>query len=161
MATIIIEDGTGLLTSNSYASEAELIVYAGDRGVVITGIESELLITAMDYIEQQTFKGTKNTQPQALQWPRYGVVVDSYVIESDTIPQLLKDCQMEAALAVDAGNNPSGSVERSTKRETLGPMTVEYMDGARDKVYNKALETKLTKLLQRGSGGISTIAIRA
>lgn len=161
MATIVVEDGSGLLTSNSYASEAELTAYAADRGVTIAGINAELLILAMDYIEQQKFKGTKNTQPQALQWPRYGVVIDSYVIDSDDIPLLLKEAQMEAALATDAGNNPSGSVDRSTKRETLGPMTVEYMDGARDQTYNRALETKLTKLLRRGSGGISAMAFRA
>jgi hypothetical protein len=161
MATIVVEDGTGLANSNSYASEAQLATYAADRNVTVTGTASVLLITAMDYIEQQPFKGNKNTKEQALQWPRFSVWIDSYSIDSDEIPLLLLEAQMEAALAVDAGNNPSGTVDRATKREKLDTLEVEYMDGARDQEFNRALETKLRKLLRVGTGGISAVTIRA
>jgi hypothetical protein len=161
MATIVVEDGTGLANSNSYASEAQLATYALDRNVTVTGAADVLLITAMDYIEQQPFKGTKNTKEQALQWPRFSVWIDSYSIDSDEIPFLLLEAQMEAALAVDIGNNPSGTVDRATKREKLDTLEVEYMDGARDQEFNRALETKLRKLLRVGTGGISAVAIRA
>jgi hypothetical protein len=161
MATIVVEDGTGLANSNSYASEAQLTTYAADRNVTVTGTAAVLLITAMDYIEQQPFKGNKNTKEQALQWPRFSVWIDSYSIDSDEIPLLLLEAQMEAALAVDAGNNPSGTVDRATKREKLDTLEVEYMDGARDQEFNRALETKLRKLLRVGTGGISAVTIRA
>jgi hypothetical protein len=161
MATIVVEDGTGLANSNSYASEAQLTTYAADRNVTVTGAADVLLITAMDYIEQQPFKGNKNTKEQALQWPRFSVWIDSYSIDSDEIPLLLLEAQMEAALAVDAGNNPSGTVDRATKREKLDTLEVEYMDGARDQEFNRALETKLRKLLRVGTGGISAVTIRA
>jgi hypothetical protein len=161
MATIVVEDGTGLANSNSYASEAQLATYAADRSVTVTGAADVLLITAMDYIEQQPFKGNKNTKEQALQWPRFSVWIDSYSIDSDEIPLLLLEAQMEAALAVDAGNNPSGTVDRATKREKLDTLEVEYMDGARDQEFNRALETKLRKLLRVGTGGISAVTIRA
>jgi hypothetical protein len=161
MATIVVEDGTGLANSNSYASEAQLATYAADRNVTVTGAADVLLITAMDYIEQQPFKGNKNTKEQALQWPRFSVWIDSYSIDSDEIPLLLLEAQMEAALAVDIGNNPSGTVDRATKREKLDTLEVEYMDGARDQEFNRALETKLRKLLRVGTGGISAVTIRA
>jgi hypothetical protein len=161
MATIVVEDGTGLANSNSYASEAQLTTYAADRNVTVTGTAAVLLITAMDYIEQQPFKGNKNTKEQALQWPRFSVWIDSYSIDSDEIPLLLLEAQMEAALAVDIGNNPSGTVDRATKREKLDTLEVEYMDGARDQEFNRALETKLRKLLRVGTGGISAVTIRA
>jgi hypothetical protein len=161
MATIVVEDGTGLANSNSYASEAQLATYAADRNVTVTGAADVLLVTAMDYIEQQPFKGNKNTKEQALQWPRFSVWIDSYSIDSDEIPLLLLEAQMEAALAVDAGNNPSGTVDRATKREKLDTLEVEYMDGARDQEFNRALETKLRKLLRVGTGGISAVTIRA
>jgi hypothetical protein len=161
MATIVVEDGTGLANSNSYASEAQLATYAADRNVTVTGTAAVLLITAMDYIEQQPFKGNKNTKEQALQWPRFSVWIDSYSIDSDEIPLLLLEAQMEAALAVDIGNNPSGTVDRATKREKLDTLEVEYMDGARDQEFNRALETKLRKLLRVGTGGISAVTIRA
>jgi hypothetical protein len=161
MATIVVEDGTGLANSNSYASEAQLTTYAADRNVTVTGAAAVLLITAMDYIEQQPFRGNKNTKEQALQWPRFSVWIDSYSIDSDEIPLLLLEAQMEAALAVDIGNNPSGTVDRATKREKLDTLEVEYMDGARDQEFNRALETKLRKLLRVGTGGISAVTIRA
>ena len=144
---IIVEDGTLVAGANSYASEAELAAYADLRGIVITGIESELLITAMDYIESRAFLGTKKSVDQALVWPRNGVYIDGFLIADDAIPQLLKDAQMEAALAVEAGSNPSGSVARATKREKLGEMEVEYMDGAAAVTINRALSGKLSKLV--------------
>ena len=161
MATIVVEDGTGKTDSNSYVSEAELATYAADRGVTIAGTDAILLIQAMDYIEQQPFKGTKGSDEQALQWPRWGVVIDGYYIDTDEIPQLLKDSQMEVALGVDAGNNPLATEERATKREKVDVIEVEYMDGARNTTYLAAAESKLSKLLTNGSRGISATAIRA
>ncbi len=152
MATIVIEDGTGLANSNSYASEAELSTYMSDRGLTLTGTAAVLLIQAMDYIEQQNFKGSKGTKAQALQWPRYGVTIDGYDIDTDEIPGDLKDAQMEAAISTDGGNNPSGNVGRSTKKEKLGDLEVEYMDGALNKVYLTAVETKLNKLIKQHTG---------
>lgn len=161
MATIIIEDGTGKTDSNSYASAAELATYAADRGVVLTGTDTILLIQAMDYIEQQPFKGEKNTKEQALQWPRINVWIDGFTVSNTEVPLLLKEAQLEAALATDAGNNPLSSIDRETKREKIDGLEVEYMSGARGDTFNRALETKLRKLLKAGSGGMNAVAIRA
>lgn len=160
---LIVEDGTGMTNSNTYASEAELVAYAAARGVTIanTITDEQLLITAMDYIEQQPFKGTKNTKEQALQWPRFGVKIDGYYIDTDEIPLLLKEAQMENALGIDSGSNPLASEGRSTKREKVDVIEVEYMDGARNKTYLAAAEAKLTKLLKAGGKGFTAQAIRA
>lgn len=147
MATIVVEDGTGKTNSNSYVSESDFGTYATDRGVTISGTAAVLLIQAMDWIESQPFQGVKNTDAQALQWPRYGVYIDSYAVGSDEIPQLLIDALCEAAIAIDGGNNPLANVDRSVKREKVDVIEVEYMDGTRDSVYLKAAETKLQKLL--------------
>ena len=160
MATIVVEDGTGLTNSNSYISEADFSTYADDRGITLTGDTAILLITAMDYIEQQPFQGSKYTEAQALVWPRINVVVDGYTIDSDEIPTLLKDALCEVAIGVDGGNNPLLNEDRSTKREKVGDIEVEYMDGARNYTYLKAAENKLSKLLRAGSGGFSAVAIR-
>lgn len=157
---LIIEDGTGKTDSQSYASETELAAYALARGITITGTDTELLIQAMDYIESQSFKGYKYTDDQALQWPRGGVYLFGYYVDVDTIPQLLKDAQIEIALGIDAGNNPLATVARSTKKEKVGDIEVEYMDGARDTTYLAAAESKLSELLAAGSGGFSAVAIR-
>ena len=157
---LIIEDGTGKTDSQSYASEAELAAYAALRGVTVTGTDTELLIKAMDYLETQSFKGYKYTDDQALQWPRGSVYLYGYYIDVDTIPQLLKDAQIEFALGIDAGNNPTATLGRATKSEKVGDIEVEYMAGARDTTYLVAAESKLSELLAPGSGGFSTVAIR-
>ena len=160
MATIVVEDDTGLTNSNSYISETDFETYASDRGITLTGDSNVLLIQGMDYIEQQPFKGYKNSDTQALQWPRGGVSIDGYYVGTDEIPTLLKDALCEQAIGIDGGNNPLSVEERATKREKVGDIEVEYMDGARNTTYLAAAENKLTKLLKSGSGGISTVAIR-
>ena len=160
MATIVIEDGTGKTNSNSYISAVDFETYASDRGITLSGDSDVLLIQAMDYIEQQPFKGYKGNEDQALQWPRDAVVIDGYSVDSDSIPQLLKDALCEQAIGIDGGNNPLAVEERSTKKEKVGDIEVEYMDGARNKPYLAAAENKLTKLLNAGSRGISASAIR-
>lgn len=155
MATIVVEDGTGKTNSNSYVSEADFGAYATDRGITVSGTAAVLLIQAMDYIEQQPYKGIKGTDEQALQWPRYGVYVDSYYVGETVIPQLLKDALCEVALGIDAGNNPLASVDRTTKREKVGDIEVEYMDGARDQVYLAAAENKLRKLVSNTASGLN------
>lgn len=157
MATIVVEDGSGLTTSNSYISAADLDTYASDRGKTISGTQADLLIQAMDYIESFNFKGDKYTDEQALLWPRTGVYLDGYYVTESTIPQLLIDATAEVAISIDAGTNPLSNESRESKREKVGDIEVEYSSGARTSTYLKAAETKLQKLLK--SAG-ATVAIR-
>lgn len=151
MATIIVEDGTGLANSNSYVTEAELIAYAADRGLTLTGTAAILLIQAMDYIEGLSYQGNKANADQSLQWPRYNVVIDYFYIPSVTIPQLLKDALMETALKIDGGNNPLANVPRETIREKVGDIEVEYSKTAMNQAYLAAVSNKLQKLLNASS----------
>lgn len=155
MAVIIVEDGSVVTGANSYVSEAELATYAADRGVAVTGAADELIIQAMDYIEGLSFIGVKGSSEQSLQWPRYSAVVDGYTIDSDAIPQILKDGQMETCLAIDAGNSPLANIDRQTKSEIVDVLEVEYMDNAVSNTIVKKISTKLRKLLVSGNGGLS------
>lgn len=151
--TIVIENGTEVTGANSYATEAELAAYAAARGVSITADTEQLLIRAMDYIEAQSFAGIKSSSTQPLQWPRYDVVLDCYLINSDAIPQLLKDAQMEAALAIDAGEDPLANIPRTKKRASVGSISVEYTDGAAATTIVRKITAKLSKLLTGGGSG--------
>lgn len=153
MASIIIEDGTQVAGANSYITEAELTTYATDRGVTIAGNNDELLIQAMDFIEQQSFKGYKYTDAQPLQWPRSDVYIDGYRVEVTEIPQLLKDALAETALAIDGANNPLNNIDRQTKREKVGEIEIEYMDNASSSTYVPKISNKLRKLITGGNGG--------
>jgi hypothetical protein len=160
MATITVETGSGSSSANSYVSEATLNTYASDRDISLNGTASVLLIKGMDYIEGQRFKGLKYTDTQALQWPRTGVYIDGYYVTETTIPQLLKDALCEVCIAIDGGNDPLANQERETKREKVGDLEVEYMDGGLTKTYLAAAENKLEKLLAAGVSGISAAAYR-
>jgi len=149
---LIVEDGTGKTDSDTYASEAVFAAYAAARGVTIAGTDTELLITAMDYLESKDFKGDKGTQEQALQWPRLNVVIDGYYVDSDAIPQSLVDAQCEIAISIDGGTNPLAIIGRDTKREKVGDIEIEYMDSAASRSYLTAAEAKLDKLVKSKTG---------
>ena len=148
MATIVVETGAGLTNSNSYVSGADLATYAGDRGVTLTGTAAVLLIQAMNYLESKNFNGTKSKIDQALQWPRYGVELDAYLVLSDAIPQLLKESEMEIAIAIDGGVNPLANQGRETTKEKVGDLEVEYSASSRPSTYLTAAETKVAKLVK-------------
>ncbi len=147
MAAIIVEDGSGLANSNSYVSEADLGTYVTDRGVTLSGTPAILLIQAMDYIELQRYKGTKGTNDQALQWPRYGVFIDDYSVDSDTIPQLLIDALCEVTIGIDSGTNPLADSPRETIEEVVGDIEVKYKPSSLAHTYLTAANAKLRKLL--------------
>lgn len=147
MATIVVETGTSSETANSYVSEADLATYAADRGVTLTGTAAVLIIQAMDYLESKTFIGTKSDIDQALQWPRYGAEIDNYYVDSDVIPRLLKEAEMELCIAIDGGVNPLANQGRETIREKVDGLEVEYKASSRPDTYLTAAETKLKKLV--------------
>jgi len=153
MATITQEDGTGLANATSYATEAELAAYNTERAVTLTGTygtPSEILIKAMDYLESFKFIGTKGSDSQSLQWPRWGAVKDGYEIASDSIPLLLKEAQMEIAISIDGGTNPLVNTARETIEEKVGEISVKYSPSAHAVEYLTAAHTKLNKLTIQG-----------
>lgn len=126
--TIIVEDGTNVPDANSYVSVAELVTYATERGIVLPSTDAEkevLLMKAMDYIEllDKDYMGVRSYSDQELSWPR-----TQYETMMLGIPKELKKAQLilaVAAITVDLAPVSSG-VTRSAKRQTVGPITVEY-----------------------------------
>jgi len=152
--TIVVEDGSQVVGANSYVTEAELTAYAVARGITISGDPEELLIRAMDYLENQEFIGTKYQHDQALQWPRAYVIIDKFYFDVDEIPPLLKDSQCEIALAIDNGEDPLADVERQKISTTVGPISVTYAQGQSTTIVRK-ISSKLRKLLAGSASGAS------
>jgi len=102
----IVEDGTGLTDSTSYISVDDADQYALDLGVTwLTGSDQkkkkQALNAAAQWIDEYfaPWKGYRSNEDQALRWPREGVVDDdNYDIQSDEIPNKLKDATVEAAI---------------------------------------------------------------
>lgn len=161
MATITVEDGSIVTDATSYISVADFATYAANRGITlttVTGSQDELLIRAMDYLESQSFIGTKSTSTQSLQWPRLYAYIDTYLVDSGTIPAELIKAQCEIAIAMDAGYSPISTLTTSVKSEQVGDIQVVYQDGASQAPLIRAVSMSLKKLVKGGSG-TNTIAV--
>jgi hypothetical protein len=154
MATIIVEDGSIVTGANSYNSEAELTTYAADRGITLTGTPAVLLIQSMDYTETRDFKGTKSTEAQGLQWPRHGVTIDGYYVDSNEIPKELKSAQLATCVSIDAGFDPLSTVDRATKREKLDSLEIEYQENASSAAMIRSVSIAFAKLVNGTMGGL-------
>lgn len=152
---IVVEDGSVVTGANSYVTEAELSAYATARGVTLTGDTEELLIRAMDYVESLGFIGIKLTDTQPLQWPRADVILDSYYVNVDTIPDELKNGLMQVAMAIDAGEDPLADIPKEIASASVGSVSVTYATGSSATTTVRKINAQLYKLLANGTGGVS------
>lgn len=151
---IIIETGSGdNPAANSYSSDQQLLDYAADRGITLTGTPAVLLLQAMDYAESLSFKGVKTSETQPLQWPRSGVRIDGYAVPDNFIPGSLITAQIITAIAIDEGRDPLAPIEPSVKRERVSELEVEYQDGASSAAIDLRVSRAWSKLVGAGAGG--------
>lgn len=151
---------TVIVGTNSYIDETELTDYAALRGVTLDADPSVLLINAMDYLETQRFKGTKTASDQALQWPRTGVYIDGVLIDSDTVPQEVKDAQAIISMSIDAGYNPLATYGPDVKSEKVDVIEIVYKDSSRATDYSPAITAALAPLIKTSAGQITLSAFR-
>lgn len=157
--TLTVEDGSLVTSANSYVSVVDAEAYATARGLTFTADTEQLLVQAMDYLEQQNFIGIKYTDTQALQWPRSYVYIDTYLFAYDDIPQQLINAQVEIALAIDAGFSPLSNITPSIKRKKLDTLEIEYQAGSGNNTYVKKINNWLRKLIQNsGSGNVIKVS---
>ena len=140
--SVVVEDGTGLETANSYISLADADTYHSDRGnatwaaAASDAIRNAALIKAAQWLDGQyrsRWAGFRKTDDQALDWPRYDAYdSDGYYLASDAVPVRITYAQAEAALAIVDGIELSPSLDRGgrVRREKVGPIETEYFDGA-------------------------------
>lgn len=133
---LIVEDGTGLSTAESYISVSYANTYHTERGnSTWTGsdtLKEQALRRASQYLTHNfTWLGLPyNGRTQALAWPRKGVVdAEGYDIEETELPYEVKYACAEIALRelVTPGTmSPDVTVADKVKSETVGPLSVEY-----------------------------------
>lgn len=131
---IIVEDGTNVDGANSYISIEYLRDYATARGIdtipVADADVEVLIISAMDYIEVQggRYQGRKTVSTQPLQFPRYPVYIDSYLIGDDEIPETLKKAQAQLCIEAISANLMPNVSGRLVIEKTIGPMTTKWAE---------------------------------
>lgn len=105
--SLIVETGAGLANAQTYADLTYVDAYhaaLGNAGWTGTDPEKEAaILRAMQHIEIRFLKkwrGRRVREEQALAYPRYQVLDrDGFLIGSDVIPENLKKCVAEFALA--------------------------------------------------------------
>lgn len=147
---IVVEDGTVVLSANSYITVAEYKSWADDRGITYGTDDavSKLLYRAHDYFESLSFKGIKHTEDQPMQWPRDDVYIDGYSVESDEIPKEVKVAIFELIKIEADGDSRLAPSEREVTSEQVDSIKITYKGNVGMKRTTPALTQALRKLVQ-------------
>lgn len=144
MATLVLEDGTGIPTANSYltAAEADAILEvnatAFAKWSALTAAEKDdYLIWASGWLDDYfDWEGAKAVADSGLRWPRCGTKDrDGIPIPENVIPEQLKQATAETAVWL-IGNVSAGSggtddnLPEGIKRIKADVVEVEFFDNA-------------------------------
>lgn len=169
---LIVEDGSGLPNAESYISVTDADTYFANRGnaawaALDTTTKEQSLRAATDYMSQ-TFRlrwvGMRVTITQGLDWPRAWVpIVDSpsgyrafpAYLALDVVPAEVSRACAELAVRSSA-SELSPDLTTQVTRETVGPITVEYAQGARQTPFYKSVEAWLAPYL-KARGGVDVV----
>jgi hypothetical protein len=174
--SLVVESGAGLSTAESYVSVADADAYHALRGNTtwadLDTLEQKepALVRATDYMIQvyrQRWKGVRMQAEQALDWPRSGVYTEPFLhgavgeyphlVADDVVPtDVARACAKLALKAVTADLAPD--LERATKREKVGPLEVEYADGAPQYVRYREIDNMLASYLK--TTGVCKLLVR-
>jgi len=146
--TFIIEDGTIVTNANSYVTLAEIKAYATARNITLGTdpvIESQSVL-AVDYLESKRtqYQGSKVSELQELQFPRYNVKIDGfeeYIGQGIIIYQGKNILKMGSRkfIGEEAITEDASKVYVSLNKEMLGEYMLVYD-------YRKGIENCLKEL---------------
>ena len=132
--TLIVEDGSGLSTAESYISAADASTRHTNLGntncALLTSDEMEqALRRATVYMEQayrERWQGYVQHLDQALSWPRNSVVIDGWRwIATDIVPAEVANACADLALKAAAGDL-NADLTRGVVRKKVGPLETEF-----------------------------------
>ena len=139
--SLIVEDGTGLASAESYISVADADTYHSNRGNddwagLTTSQKERLLRIATDYmvaVYRLRWDGYRYVNTQALDWPRIYVPIRDICsvnafpqyVDFDVVPTQVKNACAEFALKANS-ETLLADQEQVAIREKVGPIEVEY-----------------------------------
>jgi hypothetical protein len=125
-----------------YVEETDFTAYATARGITLIRPIAETLLLGLDYIELQTFSGTKTVADQVLEFPRNKETV---------VPAKIITAQMEVALIYDVSKNPLAAVGQKVLSKAVdGAVSISYSDSG----SGVTRYPKVDKLLSSFLGGL-------
>lgn len=153
---LVVEDGTGLADAEAYIAVADADAYHAARGnaawaALATEAKEAALRLGADYmgaVYGLRWCGARLTTTQALDWPR----------DAEGVPAAVVRANAELALRASAGALLADQGP-AVKSETVGPLSVTYMDGARQSMRYALVDALLqsASLLCGGYGRIPVV----
>lgn len=128
------EDGTGLANADSYISLSDATARhlslgsAAWAAAASDTVREQALRRATVYMEQayrSRWSGQRVNSTQALSWPRYGVVVDCWTVDSDSVPAEIANACADLALKA-LSDDLNADLTRGVVRKKVGPIETEY-----------------------------------
>ena len=163
--TLIIEDGTAKIDSESYVSVSDANIYHSNRGNTAwadldNSVKEQLLRKATDYMIARycaLWRGYRKTATQALDFPRsfcylepfvYGAVgAYPYLLNDDIVPNQVKNACAELALKANDGALMV-DVGQTVIREKVDVIEVEYDKFSPAQTRYSQIDAMLSTLLQ-------------
>lgn len=153
-----VEDGTGKANAESYISVADAdarhTALGNTTWTVETAAKEAALRRATQFMLQSyrsRWTGQRRHEDQALDWPRWEVVVDGFYIDSDVVPSEVANACADLALKALA-EDLAPDLERGIIREKTGPIETEWDRGSPQTKRYRAIEMLLAPFLSGGSG---------
>lgn len=138
--TLIVEDGSSLINSNSYATATETTTYFeghlfASKWTAST-TKDEALVHATRLLDAHIiWKGTVADHDQALGWPRFGVLTkDNILIDGDVVPPALKNATAELALILLDGDRSGDKDGVGLKSLKVDVIELEFDKGDKKSV---------------------------
>jgi hypothetical protein len=161
---LIVEDGTGLATAESYCSVAYADQRQGDRGNtdwvgLNTNDKEAALRRSFDWLIQHyrgQWKGYRLHRDQAGDWPRFAVFADGYPVLANSVPVAIMNAQSDLATRAAAGDiNPD--IEPQIIRQQVGQIVTEWDKAADPQTIYPAIIQMLRPYLGAGAGMMKVI----
>lgn len=163
-----VETGEVIADANAYITVAYLEDHFLDRGTslaaVSTADKQTAIVRATDYVDKRfapIFKGRKSQSAQSLEWPRVGVWVSGYWVDTSILPSQLKrgiaeyawvalyvsDLLPTPALSFNVRDVETGTITTSEggsiirEMERVGPVTEDkwYASPSKTDAFSRAI----------------------
>jgi hypothetical protein len=160
---LVVEDGTGLSTADSFISVADADTYFAARNdpAAWDAASTEAKEAALRYASawlctRYEWRGEISVAEQSLAWPRINVEdLEGRLLAHDELPQRILDATCEAALAhlteiLNAVSDSSGAERKSIKLDVLA---VEYVQRTTSTLRKLPYVNLMLKGLYTGGSG--------
>jgi hypothetical protein len=151
----------GGASSDSYATAADYTARAAAMGWMLNATQETDMrraAVAIDALWLCRALGYRQYQAQAREFPRViGDLVQGWPVNVDTIPQAIKDAQMEMAYLIQGGADPLATIDAAVASERVkaGPVESETVyQGGKGQASYTAVATLLRPYLSAGAGQV-------